>query len=122
DSGNVFAGAATTDYGVGEIVIASDCQKASVFQITSIATASGGIQLGHAALGVTPGNATATWGTDQAYGDGSELLRTETWIYFVGARGGDGPPMLFQGRLALSGTAVDVIADEIADGVDTMQV
>jgi type IV pilus assembly protein PilW len=124
DSGgnNVFADAATTEYAVGEIVIASDCQKASVFQITSIAAASGGIQLGHAASGVTPGNDTAVWSTDQAYGDGAELLRAETWVYFVGARGGDGPPMLFQGRLSLSGTTVDVIAEEIADGVDTMQV
>lgn len=126
DSGgaNVFADAETTDYAVGEIVIASDCQKASVFQITSVASASGGIQLGHAATGVTPGNATATWGTGQAYGDGAELLRAETWIYFVGERGGDGPPMLFQGRLSLNtatGT-VTVIAEEIADGVDTMQV
>src|SRR5690606_22193744 len=93
-----------------------------IFQITSVATATGGIQLGHASTGVTPGNATATWGTGQAYGDGAELLRAETWIYFVGARAGGGPPVLYQGRLSLSGTSVDVIAEELVDGVDTMQV
>lgn len=122
-STHVFAAAATGDYAVGEIAIVSDCQKASVFQITSVAPASGGIQLGHTAAGVSPGNSAtgASWGSDQAYGDAAELLRAETWIYYVGASAG-GPPALYQRRLSLSGTTVSLVDDELVDGVETMQV
>jgi len=121
DGTSVFAAASAADYTVGEIAIVSDCQKASVFQITGVASISGGIQLSHAASGYTPGNSLATWGTDQAYGDAAELLRAETWIYYVGASAG-GPPALYQRRLSLSGTTVELIDDELVDGVETMQV
>jgi type IV pilus assembly protein PilW len=120
---SVFASAAVADYQVGEIAIVSDCQKASVFQVTAVAASGGGIRLDHAAAG-TPGNATAAWSTDQVYGNGAELLRAETWVYYVGSPGAGEPPALFQRRLVANGatTTAALAPEELVDSVDTMQV
>ena len=123
----VFAGAIPADYAVGDIAIVSDCTKASVFQVTSVADSTAGgvtrIDIGHAAGG-TPGNSLATWNTDQQYGDGAQVARAETWAYYVG-RGSGGHPALFQLRLqTTSGTTTAALgpAEELVDNVDTMQV
>ena len=123
DASSVFASAATTDYAVGDIAIASDCQKASVFQVTAVAASGGGVRLDHAAAG-TPGNATASWATDQSYADGAEMLHGETWIYYVGAPAGGGPPALFQRRLSVDSatTTVTLAPEQLVESVDTMQV
>jgi type IV pilus assembly protein PilW len=124
DSAQVFVGALPSEFLVGEIAIVSDCQKASVFQITNVSTAGpgGGINLTHSSASFVPGNATPNWDDDQQYGPGAELLRAETWIYYVGARPGGGPPALFQRRLQLGGTAVALVADELVEGVETLQI
>jgi type IV pilus assembly protein PilW len=123
DSNKVYADAATTDYAVGDIGVVSDCQKASVFQVTAVAAGGGGIEVSHAATG-TPGNATAAWGTDQEYGNGAELLKAETWAYYVGQRVGGGPPALFQQRLEVdsAATTAALAPEELVANVDTMQV
>lgn len=123
DTNKVYASAATTDYVVGDIAVASDCQKASVFQVTAVAASGGGIELSHTALG-TPGNLTAAWGTDQEYGNGGELLKAETWAYYVGQRAGGGPPALFQRRLEVdsASTTAALAPEELVAHVDTMQV
>ena len=82
----VTAVADVDDYSRGDIAIVSDCQKASIFQITSVAaTRPGGIELRHVAAG-TPGNQTPSWNTDQEYAAGAQLVRGETWVFYVGAR------------------------------------
>lgn len=127
DSAQIFTDAEPTDYLVGEIGIVSDCQKASVFQITNISNNTGsgafGINMTHSSASFVPGNVGPNWPADQQYGDGAELLRAETWIYYVGARAGGGPPALFQRRLALNGAAstVALVAEELVEAVDTMQ-
>lgn len=119
----IFVDASVADFAVGEIAVVSDCQKASVFQITGTSASAGtGIAVAHASAGFTPGNALAAWDSGQEYGEGAEMLRAETWVYYVGARNGDGPPALFQRRLALSGTTVALAAQELVEGVDTMQI
>ena len=121
DKVNVTAPSGT--YGVGDVLAVSDCQKASVFQVTGVTGTGSNIELAHTAAGAVPGNQTAVWNTDQAYTAGAELMRAETWIYFVGA-GSGGTPALFQGRLAVD-TATsesELVFDEIADSVETMQV
>jgi type IV pilus assembly protein PilW len=123
----VVAGATTADYAVGDIAIVSDCTKASVFQITGVTdtTASGvtRVDLTHTGTG-TPGNATASWSTDQQYAAGAQIARSETWVFYVGARAGGGPPALFQMRLQTSAGTTSALgaAEEIVDNVDTMQI
>jgi len=123
----VFVGAVPTDYEVGDIGIVSNCQKASIFQITNIANSPVGpiprIIVSHAGAGA-PGNATAAWGTDQDYAAGAQLMRGETWIYYVGARAGGGPPALFQRRLQTTSatTTSALVAEELVEAVDTMQI
>lgn len=122
DADKLYVDAAPSDYAAGEIGVVSDCQKASIFQITGIAGETTGISLAHTGASYTPGNTLATWDTDQQYAAGAEMRRAETWIYYVGARSGGGPPVLYQRRLQRSGTTVDLVAEELVEGVDTMQV
>lgn len=122
----VMALGAAANYQVGDIAVVSDCQKASVFQITNVAdTTAGGVatfELSHVAAG-TPGNATPTWGTDQEYSAGAQLMLAETWVYYVGARPGDGAPALFQQRLQSSAGTVSALApEELIEHVETMQI
>lgn len=122
DADKVYVDADAAAFFAGGIGVVSDCQKASVFQLTSIASeAGGGISLAHTAGAYTPGNALAAWDTDQLYAAGAEMRHAETWIYYVGA-GSGGAPALFQRRLQLTGTTVDLVAEELVDAVDTMQV
>lgn len=121
---NAFGAAA--DYQAGDIGIVSDCQKASIFQITNVAdTTAGGIasmQLSHVAAGV-PGNLTASWSTDQEFSAGAQLMRGETWVYYVGARA-DGAPALFQQRLQSNAatTTAAMVPEELVEHVETMQI
>jgi len=124
DGDVVYVEADPGAYVVGDVAVASDCQKASIFQVTDVAPGGTGINLSHAAAGASPGNATVTWNTDQSYTAGAELARGETWVYFVGAPAGGGPPALFQGRLRVdtSSGSAGLVYEEIADSVETMQV
>ena len=94
-----------------------------MFQITNVANngPSGGINMTHSSASYTPGNAVPNWDSNQQYGPGAELLRAEAWIYYVGARPGGGPPALFQRRLSLNATTVAPLADELVEGVETLQ-
>ncbi len=122
----VTATAPADAFQVGDIAVASDCQKASVFQVTAIGNVAGGITLAHTASG-TPGNAaaTASWATDQEYQPGAQVARAETYAFYVGARGAGLPPALFQRRLVIdpgTTTARFDVPEEIAEAVETMQV
>ncbi|MCP5093356.1 MAG: hypothetical protein GY949_20800 [Gammaproteobacteria bacterium] len=113
----------THDYVAGEILVATDCQKASIFQLTGITTGSPDDQLGHAdSAGFAPGNAAAAWGPDQSYGLGGEVARLQAHAFFVG-RGSNNRPSLFQLRLQWqSATSSGFVPEELVAGVDTMQV
>lgn len=119
----VTADAPVGAFQVGDIAVASDCQKSSIFQVTAIGNVAGGVELSH--MGGTPGNATANWDTDQQYAAGAQVARGETWAFFVGARGDGLPPALFQQRLAIdpsTTTASFDAAEELVEAVETMQV
>lgn len=113
----------THGYVAGEILVATDCQKASIFQLTGITAGSPLDQLGHTdSAGMVPGNAAAAWGPDQSYGLGGEVARLEAHAFFVG-QGSNDRPSLFQLRLQWqSATQSDFVAEELVAGVDTMQV
>jgi type IV pilus assembly protein PilW len=111
------------DFLEGEILVVSDCQKASLFQLTDVTGAGGAVQLVHGdTAGFAPGNDAAAWDAEQDYGLGSEIGRLQTYAFYVG-QGDDGRPSLFQLRLVRqSGTSSAFVPEELVAGIETMQV
>ncbi len=113
------------DFVTGEILVATDCQKASIFQLTESAAVGVGFSLVHSnAGGFAPGNDGSDWGPDQEYGLGSEVARLQNFAFYVG-RGASGRPTLYQLRLQpLSATSSGFPpgGEELVEGVDSMQI
>ena len=112
----------THDYLPGEILVATDCQKASIFQLTTV-TAAGALDLlGHNAnVAYTPGNTATLWGADQSYGLGAEVARLQTHAFYIG-RGSNNRPSLFQLRLQWQdATTSGFVPEELVAGIDTLQ-
>lgn len=108
-------------FSAGQVLVVTDCQKASIFQLTG--TSGGGALLNHAlAGGFTPGNGIGVWPIQQSYGLGSEVSTLETIAFYVG-RGTNNAPSLFQLRLQpTSATVSQLVPEELVQGIDTMQV
>lgn len=114
----------------GDIMVLSDCNRASVFQITSVNTGGAQVTITHAASG-TPGNRPecVRWEppgcAEQVYNEDAEFSRVRTVTFFVGI-GASGEPALFQGTLgsAGSGPAATAVINtaELIEGVESMQV
>ena len=109
----------------GEILVVSDCQKATVFQLTSVGASGAADTLAHVnGGGFSPGNAAATaaWPAEQDYGLGSEVSRHQTYAFYIG-QGASGRPSLFQLRLQpLSATNAGFAPEELVEGIDSMQI
>lgn len=121
DSAQIFV-ADPHDFVVGEILVVTDCQKASIFQLTNVTGTGFGVNLVHSNASFTPGNNGPTWGPEQSYGLGAEVARLRNYAFYIG-RGANGRPALFQLRLQrLSGTASGFSPEELVEGIDTMQV
>lgn len=112
------------NFSVGQILMVTDCKRASIFQATNVTSVGGGgTNIVHSMAGnVTPGNRCATWGSPQCpqqneFDDGSEIMAFRTLVYYVGA-GAGGRPALFQ-RHFDTGIPVDL---ELVEGVESMQV
>jgi type IV pilus assembly protein PilW len=109
------------EFAQGQVLVVTDCQKATIFQVTNNPAA--GATLRHASGGgFTPGNLVSDWPTEQLYGLGSEVAPLETVAFFVG-RGANGVPALFQQRLRrINATTTDFAPpEELVDSIDTMQ-
>lgn len=108
----------------GQIAIITDCEKASVFQITNINAT--GTNITRAAAG-DPGNQCVTWGAtepgcppgDQLYGPGSEVSTVQTYAFYI-ARNPAGIPALYVASL-LPGTG-NMRGTELVEGVENMQI
>jgi type IV pilus assembly protein PilW len=122
DSAQLFV-APPHQFDEGQILVATDCRKASLFQLTNVQTTGFGINLVHSGNGTfDPGNSTPTWGPDQSYGLGSEVAVLQSIAFFVG-QGESGSPSLYQLRLARTdSTTSEFVPEPLIDGVDTMQV
>lgn len=96
-----------------DIVLASDCEKSVIFQITNIVNASGRLNIGHSATG-NPGNAPpASWGGNSGadtIGTDGEIIKMYTRIYYIGDN--NGRPALYRKSNV---DAAEVIADNIID-------
>ena len=122
DSAQLFV-AGPHDFVNGEILVVTDCQKASIFQLTNSTDVGLGVNLVHSNSGAfAPGNASPTWGPEQSYGLGAEVARLQTFAFYVG-QGANGRPSLFQLRLqSLSGTAAGFAPEELVEGIDSLQI
>jgi type IV pilus assembly protein PilW len=111
------------DFLAGEVLVVTDCQKAALFQASAVTATGFGADINHGDSVVTPGNNLPTdWPPEQSYGLGSEVGRLEAVAFYVG-RGESGSPALFQLRLQrIDDTTSDYQAEELVDGIDTMQV
>lgn len=109
-------------FAAGTIVLISDCDKASIFQISSNATAGGVFTIRHVTGGgLVPGNATTTLAENNTVFDAtSRVYRIATTVYFVAPGAGtnnrgDTPNSLW--------SSVDGAApQELVEGVEELQV
>ena len=92
-----------------DIVMVSDCEHASVFQVTQIQ--SNGTLVHNTGLGY-PGNATKLLGKE--YGEGAEIVRMRSAVFYV-RRNPNGQPALY-----LKNGLADAV--ELVEGVEMMQV
>lgn len=120
DSGQVFV-SNPNDLQTGDILMVTDCQKASVFQATNVQPTGFGTNAVHSQASMVPGNNTSVWGPDQSYTEGGEIMKSEMRVFYVG-RGGSGGPALFQRSLRNAGGGVALVSDELVEGVENMQV
>ncbi|HEX19548.1 MAG TPA: hypothetical protein ENG78_01815 [Acidiferrobacteraceae bacterium] len=129
DSAQIFVESGAT-FQAGEILIATDCAQATVFQLTS--TNSGGANitnLVHSAAtktkgggAITPGNSCVVWGTgctDPGFGPGSEIAKALTTIFYIRQDGTDALPALY---MATSSSGDLGPGTKLVDGVESMQI
>jgi type IV pilus assembly protein PilW len=111
------------DFAQGDILLVSNCSQAAVFQKTDV---SGGTAAGGASG--TPGN---FWPISDparligrgAFQQGSEIVRIQSAIYYVGMSA-NGVPALFRAvttRPTSGGAAVSLQPEELVAGVESMQ-
>jgi len=98
---------------IGTIMLVTDCQAASVFQVTDYAPGTPAT-ISHAAGGSAPGNATNDLGW--LYLAGSRATPLETDIYYVANDPVSGEPSLYRQ------TGATQPADQLIEGVQALQI
>lgn len=107
------------DFVEGDLLVATDCQKASIFQVTSISATN--VTITHSNdNSFSPGNALPNWNSEQDYGLGAEVARLQTYAFYVGLDA-DNRPALYQLRLQGAETS-SFVPEVLADAIDAMQV
>lgn len=118
DAAQIFL-EANNAFAEGDVLIVTDCAKASVFQATN--RNADGSNVAHGS-----GNSCTSWGNSNApgcppdpqqYRDGSELAKATTSVFYIG-QGASGAPSLFM--TATTGTSLRHL--ELAEGVENMQI
>jgi type IV pilus assembly protein PilW len=64
----------------GDILVASNCQQAQIFQATALGGATN-LTIEHGA-GATPGNAITTW-DDKLFGEGAEVIKMRKMLFYI---------------------------------------
>jgi type IV pilus assembly protein PilW len=112
-----FVLTASHDLSQGDLLIATDCNHAAVFQ----ASAAGSPNVSHATTG-TPGNSSANLGAGgvvYTFAPGSRLYRLSAVQYHIDTNPA-GQPSLY--RLRPIGTDAKPTAEELVEGVEDLQV
>jgi type IV pilus assembly protein PilW len=98
----------------GQVMMISDCENFSVFQVSSYTPGTPNGTIAHAAGGSNPGNATNDLGTP--YAAGARVVALQTVIYYVANDPATGEPGLFRQ------TGATQPAELIIDGIQALQV
>lgn len=108
------------DLAVNDVLLLSDCEQADIVQACAVADVGGGASINiTVSTACNPGNIAAPPITTTA---GGEVAKLESTILYVGKRAdqANNPPALFRRRL--SATAAGGPAEELIEGVESMQV
>ncbi len=114
----------------GDVVVATDCTKSRVFQITNLQTSGSGVcatasncanavHSGTSSSSFVPGNAVSSWGgasapADEKFDKDGQILKMTTTAYYIGV-GSSGAPALYYRENNGS-------ANELIDNVESMQI
>lgn len=107
------------DVATNQILMVTDCRRASIFQATAVSASGGKTNIAHA-VGGSPGNICPNWGTgcqNHKLDGGGRLARFNTFVYYIGI-GTYGGPSLMRRNWKM-GTSQD---DELVEGVENMQI
>jgi type IV pilus assembly protein PilW len=111
-----YVNAAGANIQSGDIVMATNCNRASIFQVTNETAVGAKLKLSHATTGsFTPGNGAAV---SNSFTADTELARLVTHVYYVGT-GASGEPALIRKELTANGV---LDTQEMAEGVEDLQV
>lgn len=105
----------------GQIMIISDCDKASIFQATVLSDDLGSTTIDHQYDNLyTPGNSTGVM--NNSYHLGAEVGELETLMFYLKS-GANGRPALFEARLTVTnGKTVLISEQEALPNVDDFQI
>ncbi|MEE9426014.1 MAG: PilW family protein [Methylococcales bacterium] len=105
----------------GEILVVADCEQASMFQASSVASTGGVTTILHTASGITPGNSTAT--VSNSFGTDAEIARLTSTVYYI-KNDASGTAGLFQSSLSVnsSGDTVALEENQLVSNVENMQI
>ncbi|HFD92130.1 MAG TPA: prepilin-type N-terminal cleavage/methylation domain-containing protein [Gammaproteobacteria bacterium] len=117
DAAQLFVDSAAENINDGDIVMVTDCENASMFQVTNQQVAGGGaiVNIVHSNAAMIPGNTGSLLAN--SYGADAQLARFVTNVYYIGT-GASGEPALF--RQTLVGNTLQT--QEMVDGVENMQI
>ena len=104
----------------GELLVVADCQKASMFQASSVSNNSGVTTILHAGSSMTPGNSTGT--VSNSYGTNAEIAKLNSTIYYI-KNDATGIPGLFQASLTVNsaGSVASLVENQLVSHVQNMQ-
>lgn len=119
DAAGLFVNPATNNINNGDILMVTDCNKASIFQVTNQQIVGFGVDIVHsAAVGWVPGNTGPLPLLANNYAADAQVARLQTNVYYIGT-GATGTPALFRRSLIANGT---LPAQELIEDVENMQV
>jgi type IV pilus assembly protein PilW len=113
NAGGAFTLINTPDFPGGQLMVATDCNNASVFQATGVSADAKTVSYSVGGL-----NATADLGTTYAKVNGARLYRMSAVMYHV-APNSAGVPALF--RATPTGAAGALVEEELVEGVEDLQ-
>lgn len=110
---------ANNNFAAGQLLLATDCDQASLFQVSSVATASGITTIQHSTATMTPGNGSVT--VNNRYGNTAEIGQLETRMYYL-STGSNGRPALFETtQVVTGGTTITLGGQELIQNVENLQ-
>lgn len=121
DSDTFTIASALNRFKTGEILIVADCDQASMFQASSVASSSGVTTIQHATASMTPGNSVAS--VNNSFSADAEIARLSTMVFYL-KNDDSGNPALFQSSLEVNaaGDTASLKEYQLIRNVENMQI